>query len=501
MSLRTRLLASYLAMVALTISIITIALVIFLANQQEPPYNTYRELLAIASNLESGTVNSVLAENNRRFPQRMVMTRLDSFADSYDIRILTLALQPSNKYAVEFDTSSVFPQSGELPQHYIDSSIKPAQLRNQTLSRVTRVTANFGWFNDQNTEWLYVLITQDGNTNKALLLADERPNRSLRASLAQFGPAIGTPVVQAAIIGFAAAFILAALMTQTIARPLRNLSKAAQEIAEGNYDHKVSEEGPMEIRAVAEAFNQMAEEVEKTHQSQRDFLANVSHDLKTPLTSIQGYSQAIMDGAAKDPSRAAAIISDEAGRLTRMVTELTDLARLQAGAVQMNMSAIDAGQIVQSITQRLAVVAQKKGITLQADIETAPPIAGDGDRLAQVFTNLISNAINYTPEGGTIRVTVHPSRGGVEISVRDTGIGIPPRELGRIFERFYQVDKTRGPRRGTGLGLAITHEIIQAHGGEVTVSSPGEGMGSTFTVWLPLGRLADAALNGNYHRG
>jgi signal transduction histidine kinase len=193
-----------------------------------------------------------------------------------------------------------------------------------------------------------------------------------------------------------------------------------------------------------------------------------------------------MDGAAKDPSRAAAIISDEAGRLTRMVTELTDLARLQAGAAQMHLSPLDVGQIVQSIAQRLTVMAQKKGIILHTDILPTLIVEGDGDRLAQVFTNLISNAINYTSEGGMIFISAKRIISGIEVCIRDTGIGIPPEELERIFERFYQVDKTRGPQRGTGLGLAISREIVLAHGGRIEVSSPGEGMGATFTVSLPV---------------
>ena len=213
-------------------------------------------------------------------------------------------------------------------------------------------------------------------------------------------------------------------------------------------------------------------------------MANVSHDLKTPLTSIQGYSQAIIDGTEKKPEHAAEIIHDEAGRLNRMVIELTDLARIQAGQLSMQMTTIDIGQIVYSVANRLAVVAENKQIELKVDTLQLPPILGDGDRLVQSLDNLIGNAIKYTHSGGTVEIQTTSNKDNIEISIHDTGIGLSQSDLPRIFERFYQVDKARGPSRGTGLGLAITNEIIQAHGGHITVQSM-EKRGTTFKVFLP----------------
>ncbi len=169
-----------------------------------------------------------------------------------------------------------------------------------------------------------------------------------------------------------------------------------------------------------------------------------------------------------------------------MVTEVTDLARIQAGQLAMRDDAIDVGEIAAAIADRLAVVARRKSITLHNDAASLPPISGDGDRLAQVITNLISNAIKYTPEGGDVTVSTRATDSSVQVEVADSGIGIPRDDLPRIFERFYQVDKARGPRRGSGLGLAIAREIIEAHGGSITVTSPGPGKGATFTVRLPI---------------
>jgi signal transduction histidine kinase len=155
----------------------------------------------------------------------------------------------------------------------------------------------------------------------------------------------------------------------------------------------------------------------------------------------------------------------------------------------MRTSAIDMGKLAQAVGDRLSILARDRGLTLHIEADRMPEVAGDGDRLAQVLTNIVSNAIKYTPSGGEIWLRTQVNNGGVEVMVRDTGLGIKAGDLPRIFERFYQVDKTRGPRRGTGLGLAITQEIVQAHGGRITVTSAGEGQGSTFTVWLPSPQL------------
>ncbi|MGB1285571.1 MAG: HAMP domain-containing sensor histidine kinase, partial [Aggregatilineales bacterium] len=299
------------------------------------------------------------------------------------------------------------------------------------------------------------------------------------------------PLAGAGLTGLLVALLLAFLISRGIAHPLQGLARGAEAVADGKYDYTVLETGPPEIRAVAQAFNHMSGEVRASQQSQREFLASVSHDLKTPLTSIQGYSQAIVDGATPDVSGSAAIIHDEAARLNRMVLELTDLMRIQSGRFSMKLTALDVSAMADGIGQRLQMMADKKQITLHVATDTVPKIAGDGDRMAQVFNNLVSNAIKYTPNGGEVWLQIHDTQDGVEIVVRDTGEGIPEEDLSRIFERFYRVDKVGGPQRGTGLGLAISREIVAAHGGRISVHSDGRNRGSTFRIWLPAPEHAD----------
>jgi signal transduction histidine kinase len=473
LSLRSRLLASYFLLLAITLGVISLTLLIVLSAQPAPAILSYQRLAAVAQGL---TVRSLTGVNARRLE-----SDLAEFAQNANVRVLLVNL---SEQFVTYDSDAAFPDDANLVVRVEAYSAPRLQ---QLLP--ARYEVIFGAFdNPDGGEWLFTGLATprliDGDFI-ALLLAEPRPTQTLQDALSDFTRALGMPMLQAGVAGLVVAFGLAYLISRSIAQPLQAVANAASGVALGHFDQSVPVSGPPEVRSVAEAFNRMSAEVRANQEAQRDFLANVSHDLKTPLTSIQGYSQAIVDGTAPDSAQAASIIYDEAGRLNRMVIELTDLARIQAGRLSMQSAAIDMGQIAAAIGQRLSVVAQKKGITLRVEADAMPHIAGDGDRLAQVMTNLISNAIKYTPSGGSVWVKTQIAQNGVEVIVKDTGVGIPQDDLPRIFERFYQVDKTRGPKRGTGLGLAITAEIVQAHGGRISVFSDGPGNGSTFTVWLP----------------
>jgi signal transduction histidine kinase len=250
---------------------------------------------------------------------------------------------------------------------------------------------------------------------------------------------------------------------------------------------------PDEAHRLAQSFNTMTRAVEVSQRSQRDFVANVSHELKTPLTSIQGFAQAILDGTASDEPaihRAASVIQGEAERLSRIVGRLLDLTRLESGEVSMTWSAVDLAKLARSSADRFALLAGQKGVHLALDLPDSVPIIGDGDRLTEVLTNLVDNALNHTEPGGRIGLAVSDANDdSVTVSVTDTGRGIPAEDLPRIFERFYQVDKSRSRqtsagRPGVGLGLAIVSEIVRAHNGRVNVESV-LGVGSRFAVTLP----------------
>jgi signal transduction histidine kinase len=302
------------------------------------------------------------------------------------------------------------------------------------------------------------------------------------------------PLAIAGLMAFVLAIILALTITRSVADPLRKMAGAAEAIAQGEYDQQLSPQGPDEVQRVATSFNTMAAEVKASRQMQRDFVANVSHDLKTPITSIAGWSQALLDGTAgtaAEQRRAAETIHGEAQRMSRMVNELLELTRIETGQLQLGRERVDLNQVLREVHHNLSLRAQEKGLNFQLDVMPVPPVIGDPDRLTQVFTNLAENAITYAPNAGEVRLVARSDNGQwVEGIVEDNGPGVPAEALPRIFERFYQVEKsrTRGDgRQGSGLGLAIVHELVEAHGGQVSASSrPGEG--TTFTVRLPASR-------------
>jgi signal transduction histidine kinase len=345
-----------------------------------------------------------------------------------------------------------------------------------------------------NRRWLYAARWL--STGDVLIVAAPRP--ALRALLV-YADELLTPLSKAALVGLLVSVILAWLVSRWVTAPLRRLADAARSVAAGHYEQRVPLGGPAEVESLAADFNQMVERVRATQQGQRDFVANVSHELKTPLTSIDGFAQAILDGTAGDrqaQQHAARVIHEEADRLARLVEDLLDLARLDAGQIAFERGRLDVSAVIARVVDRLSLRAREKGIRLENEVVGLPAVSGDGDRLAQVFTNLLDNALKNTPAGGRIRMRGEAQAGFLLVHVEDSGPGIPAEVLPRIFERFYQVDQARrgGAGRGTGLGLAISREIVQAHGGRLTATST-PGRGSCFTVQLPLDPSAASTIS------
>jgi two-component system OmpR family sensor kinase len=334
---------------------------------------------------------------------------------------------------------------------------------------------------------------------------------SLRTPAAVLGE-LGQGLLVAGLVALVLSALLAALIARSVAKPLHQMARAAEAIAAQDYDQSLNLRGPEEVRVLADSLQAMAQQVKASQQAMRDLVANVSHDLKTPLTSIQGFAQALLEGATQDEigrQRAAAVIYEEAGRMVRMVEELLDLARIESGQMTLQRDPLDLRALLDRVAGTLAPVAARKQVTLHMDLPELPWIMGDGDRLAQVFTNLLDNALKFTTAGDRIQVTAQLVKGGpssrrsglvarpedstlvslggewVEISVADTGRGIAAEDLPRVFERFYQADKARAGRRGSGLGLSIAKQIIETHGGHIRVESV-EGLGTRFTLALPV---------------
>jgi len=367
-----------------------------------------------------------------------------------------------------------------------EQELPPLDVVEQSLHSESGLSGTYGGFLRRS---LYV--AQPLGDERALVIVAPRPT-----PLAALGQEFLMPLVlRAGLVALLASVVLAWLIARWVAAPLQRTAAAARAVAAGDYGQRLQPTGPDEAHSLAASFNEMVQQVQGSQQAMRDFVANVSHELRTPLTSIQGYAQALLDGAAADPQHAAGVIYDEADRLGRLVEELLDLAKLDTGQAALDRQPVDLAAILAAIQERLSLKAKQRGVALENYAKTMPTLIGDGDRLAQVFTNLIDNALKHTPEGGAVKLVSELEPDWITVHVDDRGPGIPPNELSRIFERFYQLDKARsgsGPR-GVGLGLAISKEIVQAHGGTIRAQSV-VGHGSRFIVRLPMVRPQDDTL-------
>lgn len=313
----------------------------------------------------------------------------------------------------------------------------------------------------------------------ALVLAVPRPSM-----LAVLG-SLTWPFLLAAGISLVISLLISLWLGRSIYRPLAGVKAAAQKIAQGDFSQRVPEEGPPEVKELAVSFNHMTGEVEQSQMRLRHFVADVSHELKSPLTSIQGFAQSLLDGTASDDetrAKAASIIDSEARRLRRQVDELLELSRMQSGQAKLVKERVDLGDVLARSIEIYAVQAADNKVKLNLSGASGLYVMGDADRLEQVFNNLLDNAIKNSPAGSVVNITSSQSEDTVRITVSDSGPGIPANHLPHVFERFYQVP---GVRTGVGLGLTIAREIVLAHGGTIEVSSqPGEG--ARFTVNLPM---------------
>ncbi len=298
----------------------------------------------------------------------------------------------------------------------------------------------------------------------------------------------------AAGVALLASVVVSVIISRSISGRLARITRASQEMARGKYDQEIEVYGRDEVGRLAQAFNQMAREVSHSHRSMRDLLANVSHELKTPLTSVQGFSQAMAEGAIRSPeeyAESARIINEETQRMRSLVEDLLYLSQMESGQLQIQREPVDLEDLLRTCAERFQWQLQDSGAQLRLDVRPLPAMEGDVRRLEQAFSNLIDNAIRHTPRGGTVTLQADAANGLARVSVHNSGSFIPPEDLPRVFERFFQVDRNRASGR-SGLGLSIAAEVVQAHRGTIRATSSRE-TGTEFTVTLP---LADGTVGG-----
>jgi two-component system OmpR family sensor kinase/two-component system sensor histidine kinase BaeS len=284
-----------------------------------------------------------------------------------------------------------------------------------------------------------------------------------------------------------AGLVISVVLARSLTQPLYRLVTAVQAVAAGDLSQTVEEQGSQEIVQVARAFNEMTASLTEAEELRENLMADIAHELRTPLSVVQGNLRAILDDVYPLEKSEIARLYDETRLLSRLVNDLRELAQAEAGQLDLNLRPVDLAALLNLTVANFEPVAEDKGIDLSVQIAALLPlIEADPDRLAQVLRNLLSNALRHTPAGGQIAVSAGLDRTRIFVSVTDTGAGIAPEDLEHVFDRFWRADPSRSREQGgSGLGLAIAKSLIEAHGGRIRVEST-PGRGATFTFELPI---------------
>jgi len=306
-----------------------------------------------------------------------------------------------------------------------------------------------------------------------------------------FKAAVNESLLFSSIAAFVIAGIFSVLISRQITKPLRSITKASQEIAKGNYGQRVqvNVDNGDELARLGHSFNRMAEQLEQTENIRRQLIGDISHELRTPLTAIKGSMEGLIDNVLTSDETTYQHIYREADRLQRLVEDLQELSRVEGSAFKINKKKINIDAILHDALVPLLNTFNTKGIQVSIHSENnLPLLMADHDRILQVLQNLLGNALQFTPEDGTIEIDAKKIGTNVQISVKDDGAGIEANHLPYIFKRFYRADRSRSRQNGggSGIGLTIAQSLVEAHGGKIWADSEGEGHGSTFTFTLPI---------------
>ena len=294
----------------------------------------------------------------------------------------------------------------------------------------------------------------------------------------------------ALLAALVAALGVSVYMTRRIGRSVATIASAASEVAGGHYDVRVPGPGlGPEFDALASGFNQMAERLGSVERTRRRLLADLGHEMRTPLATLEAYLEALEDGVATLDDGTAELLRAQTRRLSRLSEDISSVSRTEEGQVRLDLRPTQPVAVVTAAADAVADAYEAKDVHLVTEIAAGlPNLTLDPERMGQVLGNLLDNALRHTPAGGTVTISAARSRktGGVALSISDTGEGIPAEHLPHVFERFYRVDTARDRAHGgSGIGLAIAKALVQAHGGQLTATSPGTGQGSTFRILLP----------------
>lgn len=393
-----------------------------------------------------------------------------------------------NYYILDGETGAVLGGSDETV------TVLPA-----TANIFTAMTGQPGYTSDSQAPYMDVALPVEGGSKSFIVYI-----RDDKAAATALSGEMFSIILDAMLIGLVIALALGLLLARAMVMPIQSLTRAARRVAGGDFSDRLESKAKDEIGVLSRTFNDMAVQLKSTldnlNQSERmrrEFVANVSHELRTPITSIRSYAETLQDQEnlpAETQKEFLAVIVGESDRMTNIVQDLLTLSKFDAGSADFSFTYFPPEKALLSVSNALALEAQRHSHLFTVDIpeQGLPEIRGDRARLEQVLMNLVSNAIKYTPDGGHVWLSARREGDGVQISVRDNGIGIPEADAPHVFERFYRVDKARSRESGgTGLGLPIAKEIVERHGGSITLTSV-LGAGTSVTLYLPIGGPGNA---------
>jgi two-component system sensor histidine kinase BaeS len=293
----------------------------------------------------------------------------------------------------------------------------------------------------------------------------------------------------ALLAALVAAFGVSVYVTRRVGRSVGAVAEAAAGLAGGHYEARVPPPAlGEEFDALARSFNQMAARLGSVEATRRRLLADLAHEMRTPVATLDGYLEGVEDGVTTLDGDTVAMLRTQTQRLVRLAEDVSAVSRAEEHQLALSIRPQSPVRLLEDAASTAGSGFADKGVELHVDVPPGlPTVDADADRVGQVLANLLGNALRHTPTGGSVTLAARAAQGGVELAVRDTGEGIPAQHLPHVFERFYRADSARDRARGgSGIGLAITKALVEAHGGHVAVSSEGPGTGSEFVVWLPV---------------
>ena len=475
-SMFTRLISVFL--IFIVVFMLTLTTVFYVSSRRQ---NSTRTLNTLKS---EGQDLAYLASESRYNPLTMTFEYAATTRKYIQWKLQNLYSRYSS-YCIIIDRTGrvlVYIDPSLLNDEEVLSTLNSEEL-SDTLARVTAgEEVEFTTRTDRGTMFTVAIPwMQDGRVMGAVVI--QTAAQAINANLQRYV----MPVLAATFAATLLAIVLFFFLARQLTRPLTQMELSANAIARGNFSFRAPETGSRETRALAKSFNEMAVQMESLETSRRDFIANVSHELRSPLTSIQGYLQGIQDGTfpPEDQGKYLSVALEETQRLSKLVSGLLNLSRIERDDIPLNYTDFDLNELARRVLITKEAQIEEKHIEVSVDFaEEACTVSADRDQITQVLVNLLDNALKFTPEGGQIAMSTRTDQKKAVFRISDSGPGISAEDAPHVFDRFYKADKAHTTGHGTGLGLAICKKIVEKHGEHIQLAAAETGAAFEFTLKL-----------------